>query len=137
MGNKFIGHRQMKIQPLFKKTQKPQPSFGYSHQLKTLWKKGQLSQVRYDFYGELLTKRNISLEHLKPISKKGKTEWSNLVLASNKINNARGDKPLKDFINFKAMANYLEQFKNIKVNGFDGNKYIAMILETVGRLLNG
>ena len=127
----------MKIQPLFKKTQKPQPSFGYSHQLKTLWKKGQLSQVRYDFYGELLTKRNISLEHLKPISKKGKTEWSNLVLASNKINNARGDKPLKDFINFKAMANYLEQFKNIKVNGFDGNKYIAMILETVGRLLNG
>ena len=28
------------------------------------------------------------------------------------------------------------QFINIKINGFDGNRYIAMILETVGGLLN-
>ena len=114
----------------------PNPNFGYSHQLKTLWKKGQLSQVRYGFYGQLLTKKNISLEHLKPISQKGKTELSNLVLASNKINNERGDKPLGEYLDLKAMAKYLEQFKNIKVKGFDGNKYIAMILETVGGLLN-
>ena len=114
----------------------PNPNFGYSHQLKTLWKKGQLSQVRYGFYGQLLTKKNISLEHLKPISQKGKTELSNLVLASNKINNERGDKPLGEYLDLKAMAKYLEQFKNIKVRGFDGNKYIAMILETVGGLLN-
>ena len=114
----------------------PNPNFGYSHPLKTLWKKGQLSQVRYGFYGELLTKRNLSLEHLKPISQKGKTEWNNLVLASNKINNARGDKPLGEYLDLKAMARYLEQFKNIKVKGFNGNKYIAMILETVGGLLN-
>lgn len=112
------------------------PSFGYSHPLKTAWKKGALKQVQYGFYGERLTKRNISLEHLKPISQGGKTEWKNLVLASNKINNARGDKPLAEFLDLKAMARYLEQFKNIKVKGFDGNKYIAMILETVGGLLN-
>lgn len=65
-----------------------------------------------------------------------KTEWKNLVLASNKINNARGDKPLEQFLDLKAMARYLEQFVNIKVKGFDGNKYIAMILETVGGLIN-
>ena len=114
----------------------PNPNFGYSHQLKTLWKKGQLSQVKTGFYGETLTKRNLSLEHLKPISQGGKSEWKNLVLASNKINNARGDKPLAEFLDLKAMAKYLEQFKNIKVKGFDGNKYIAMILETVGGLIN-
>ena len=112
------------------------PNFGYSHPLKTAWKKGQLSQVKRGFYGERLTQRNVSLEHLCPISKGGKTEWGNLVLADNKINNARGDKPLGEFLNLKAMGEYLEQFKNIKIKGFDGNKYIAMILETVGGLLN-
>ena len=112
------------------------PSFGYSHALKTAWKKGQIPQVKYGFYGEKLTKKNVSLEHLKPISKGGKTEWSNLVLADNKINNARGDKPLGEYLNIKAMGKYLEQFVNIKIKGFDGNKYIAMILETVGGLLN-
>jgi 5-methylcytosine-specific restriction endonuclease McrA len=112
------------------------PSFGYSHPLKTAWKKGQIPQVKYGFYGEKLTKKNVSLEHLKPISKGGKTEWSNLVLADNKINNARGDKPLEDYLNLKAMGKYLEQFKNIKIKGFDGNRYIAMILETVGGLIN-
>ena len=93
-------------------------------------------QVKKGFYGEKLTKKNVSLEHLKPISQGGKTQWQNLVLADNKINNARGDKPLSEYINFKAMGEYLEQFVNIKVKGFDGNKYIAMILETVGGLLN-
>ena len=114
----------------------PNPNFGYSHALKTAWKKGKIPQVKYGFYGERLTKKNISLEHLHPISQGGKTEWKNLVLASNKINNARGDKPLGEYLNLKAMAQYLEQFVNIKVKGFDGNKYIAMILETVGGLLN-
>lgn len=112
------------------------PSFRYSHALKTAWKKGQIPQVKYGFYGEKLTKKNVSLEHLKPISKGGKTEWSNLVLADNKINNARGDKPLEQYLNLKAMGKYLEQFKNIKIKGFDGNRYIAMILETVGGLIN-
>lgn len=111
-------------------------SFGYSHALKTAWKKGALPQVKRGFYGEKLTKKNVSLEHLKPKSQGGETKWHNLVLADNKINNERGDKPLSEYINYKAMGEYLDQFKNIKVKGFDGNKYIAMILETVGGLLN-
>lgn len=126
----------MKVQPLFKKVQTPQPSFGYSHYLKTMYKRGQLPQIKRGFYGEIITPKTVSLEHLDTISKGGKTELKNLVLAHKITNNKRGDKPLKDFINFKAMAIYLEQFKNIQVRGFDGNKYIAMILETVGRLLN-
>ena len=111
-------------------------TFGYSHPLKTAWKRGQLPQVKYGFYGDLLTKKNVSLEHLKCISKGGKTELNNLVLASDKMNNLRGDKPLSEYLNIKAMAKYLEQFTNIKTRGFDGNKYIAMILKTVGELIN-
>ena len=115
--------------------EKPQPTFGYSHYLKTMWKKGQLPQVKRGFYGDTLTLRNVSLEHLHPKSKGGKTELDNLVLASNRLNNARGDKPLIQFIDLKAMARYLDQFRNIKVKGFDGNNYIAMILNKVGELL--
>ena len=115
---------------------KPYPvPFGYSHYLKTMWKKGQLPQIKTGFYGDKLTLRNVSLEHLQPKSKGGKTELENLVLASNRLNNARGDRPLIEFIDFKAMARYLEQFRNLKVKGFDGNKYIAMILNKVGELL--
>ena len=121
----------MRIEPT-----KPQPTFGYSHYLKTMYKKGKLPQVKKGFYGETLNAKNVSLEHLNPISKGGKTELSNLVLAHKDINNKRSDKPLGEFLNLKAMSAYLEQFKNIKIGQFDGNKYIAMILETVGGLIN-
>lgn len=121
----------MKLQPI------QSPNFGYSHYLKTMYKRGQLPQVKYGFYGDRLTLKNVSLEHLKCISKGGETELHNLVLASDKMNNLRGDRPLAEYLNIKAMARYLEQFVNIKVKGFDGNKYIAMILKTVGELLNG
>lgn len=128
----------MRVKPVEHKFGKPKPypvSFGYQHYLKTMWKKGQLPQVKYGFYGEKLTPKNVSLEHLEPKSKGGKTDIDNLVLASNKINNARGDKPLGKFLNLKAMAQYLEQFVNIKVGKFDGNEYIKKIVEKVGELL--
>ena len=125
----------MEIPPIHHEP-KPQPTFGYSHYLKTMWKKGLISNhVKYGFYGDRLTMRNISLEHLQAKSHGGKTELNNLVLASNRLNNARGDRPLAEFLDLKAMARYLDQFRNIKVKGFDGNKYIAMILEKVGELL--
>ena len=68
-------------------------TFGYSHQLKTLYRKGKLP-VKYGFYGDKLTQKNVSLEHLKPHSKVGKTELSNLVLASKQKNQAKGNEEL-------------------------------------------
>lgn len=122
----------MKIQPTYTNN----TTFGYSHPLKTAWKRGQIPQVKRGFYGEKLTQRNVSLEHLLPISQGGKTQLNNLVLATKEANNARGDKPLSEYINYKAMGQYLDQFKNIKIKGFNGNKYIEMILKTVGGLVN-
>lgn len=113
----------------------PQPTFGYSHQLKTLYKRGQLPQVKRGIYGERLTLSNVSLEHLQPISQGGKTELKNLALTSKKANNDRGDKPLKEVLNFKALAAYLEQFKNLKIGSFDGNSYIKSLLENIGEIL--
>ena len=111
------------------------PNFEYSSPLKTLWRKGKLP-IKYGFYGDILTQRNLSLEHLLPHSQKGKTNLSNLVLASKAKNNARGNEPIDKYLDVKTVMKYLAQFKDIRVNGFDGNKYIAGIVSTLGGLLN-
>lgn len=108
---------------------------GYNSKLKMLYKAHKLPQVKYGFYGDRLTIDNASVEHLRPVAKGGVTEFSNIVLASKTQNNNRGTKPLSEFINLKAMIKYLEQFINIDVDGFNGNNYIAQILQTVGRCL--
>lgn len=110
-------------------------SFGYSNILKTLYKQNKLS-VKYGFYGDELTKANVSLEHLRPKSKGGKTELYNLVLASKANNHKRGAKPLKDFLDINCLNQYLEQFKGVHIEGFNGNKYIEGILRTIRRLCN-
>lgn len=124
----------MKIHPLSKF--KYNPSFGYSSPLKTLFLKGQLP-IKYGFYGDRLNTKNVSLEHLLPRSKGGKTSLDNLVLASKEKNQKRGNQPISKYINFEAMQTYIDQFKNVKTNGFNGNEYIKNILKTVTELVRG
>lgn len=112
------------------------PIFEYSSPLKTLWRKGKLPSVKYGFYGDRLTQKSVSLEHLKAHSKGGKTNLANLVLASKEKNNARGNDAIDDYLDVKNVMRYLAQFKDIRINGFDGNKYIAGIVATLGGLLN-
>lgn len=108
---------------------------GYNSQLKTLWRAGKLPQVKKGFYGGKLTQKNLSLEHLEAFSRGGKTELGNLVLTTKENNVKRGNSPLGEFLNLKYMAQYLEQFLNIKVGNFDGNEYIKMIITKIGGLL--
>ena len=124
----------MQIHPLSKF--KYNPSFGYSSPLKSLYLKGQLP-VKYGFYGDRLNTKNVSLEHLLPRSKGGKTSLDNLVLASKEKNQKRGNQPISKYINFEAMQTYIDQFKNVKTNGFNGNEYIKNILKTVTELVRG
>lgn len=109
-------------------------TFGYQHRLKDLYKRG-LLPLKYGFYGGKLTKQNVSLEHLQPHSKGGKTELYNLVLATKENNNLRGNGDITPFLSEKNLFNYLTQFKNIKLKGFDGNKYIQDILRTITKLI--
>ena len=111
------------------------PNFQYSSPLKTLWRKGKLP-VKYGFYGDRLTQKNVSLEHLKAHSKGGKTNLANLVLASKAKNNARGNDAIDKYLDIKTVIRYLAQFKDVKLQGFDGNKYIAGIVATLGGLIN-
>ena len=108
-------------------------TFKYNSQLKTLFRKGKLP-VKYGFYGDMLTQNNVSLEHLKPFSKGGKTELNNLVLASKQKNMARGNSDIRNFANKETIIKYLSQFIDIKINDFDGNKYIKAIIKTLTNL---
>lgn len=47
-------------------------SFTYKSPLKTEWLKGNMPSVTHGIYGGILTKDNITLEHIKPHSKGGK-----------------------------------------------------------------
>ena len=110
-------------------------SFGYTHKLKTLYKKGKLPSVKYGFYGDELTPKSVTLEHLQCISKGGKTELDNLVLASANKNQERGNSPLFSMLNWKYAGQYLEQFRDVVVDGFNGNAYIQAVLDKVKYLL--
>ena len=113
-----------------------QLTFQYSSPLKTLWRKGKLPSVKYGFYGDVLTQKNVSLEHLKAHSKGGKTNLTNLVLASKVKNQARGNDAIDDYLEVNNLVRYLKQFKDIRLKDFDGNKYIAGVLATLGGLIN-
>ena len=124
-------------------------NFGYHHPLKTMWLKGRVPWLQWGFYGEKLTKKNVSIEHLKPVAtfreecsgnrekaRRLATTWENVVLASNRINNLRGSDPLSAVINYEAMGRYLQQFEGKWIPGFgSGEKYIKGILDTVNRLI--
>ena len=109
-------------------------SFGYQHPLKTMWKRGQLPTVKVGIYGDELTRSNISLEHLLPISRGGKTTSANLALASQEKNFERSSYDIFLFTTQEKIQQYLEQFKNIIVIDFNGNKYIEELQKTLEKL---
>jgi hypothetical protein len=111
-------------------------TFGYSNQLKTLWRAHKLPSVEYGFYGGYLTQKNVSLEHLKPASQHGKTKLKNLVLATAENNRARGNQPIEYFMDYDNVIRYLSQFKDVKVGDFNGNKYIKEVIDTLSHLID-
>ena len=108
-------------------------SFGYSHELKTLYKKGKLP-IEFDFYGSKLTKKNVTLEHLLPHSYGGRTTLDNLVLATRENNQARSNKPLEDFMDWYNINRYLKQFEKLQIGNISGKDYIKMILNTISKI---
>lgn len=113
----------------------PNPiSFGYNSPLKTLYKKGKFPKVIYGFYGDKLTPKNVTLEHLKPHSQGGKSCLENFVLATKQNNCARGCDDIRKFAVKENIVRYLSQFMGIKLPNFNGDKYIEGILQTLTKL---
>lgn len=111
-------------------------NFGYNNKLKTLYLQGKI-KPKYGIYGDRLTKDTVSLEHLLPRSKGGKTQLDNLVLASFKMNNIRGNKPLENYLTPKNLVRYINQFVDIDIPEFNGKEYAVGILKTIGNVIGG
>lgn len=99
-------------------------SFGYKHALKTDWLNGKMPELKHDFYdGSELKKETITLEHIQPKSKGGKTTLNNLVLTSYNNNMRRSNKDIRDFINKEAARKYLEEASKVKTENINGAAY--------------
>ena len=109
-------------------------SFGYSCELKRLVKKGRI-KLKYSFYGGKLNPKKVSIEHIIPHSKGGKSCQSNYVLCNKEQNWERGNDPLEGYINWEAAGKYLDQFKGLRVGGFDGDEYVRQILNSIADAL--
>lgn len=107
----------------------------FQSHLKDLYKKGKI-KVDYGLYGDRLTKKNVTDEHLKPRSWGGGNEESNIALASFSTNTRRGNRPIEQYLTYSMLRQYLKQFIDVKVDGFDGNKYIEGIRKTITELIN-
>ena len=104
-----------------------QPTFKYSHPLKTAYRKGLLPKDLKGLYKVKLTQKNVSLEHGIPASIGGPTTFDNLFLADKVKNRERGTKPLLEVVTKEDIAEYLSQFINVKNKFIDGIKYIKGI----------
>lgn len=105
-------------------------NFGAYHApVKTLFLSGKFGdKVTKGFYGDTITPKNVSLEHLEAHSRGGRNNWGNLVLASKTRNGGKGASSLHEFINIEAAKAYLQQFTGIHIPGkFDGDAYIRMV----------
>ena len=120
----------MEVKPV-----QPNITFGYTNKLKTLYLKGKI-KPKYGLYGDKLTKKTVTLEHILCRSKGGKTEIENLALASARMNNARGNRPLSEFLTAENLARYIDEFMQIKIPEFDGMKYIKDLLKTINNVLD-
>ena len=110
-------------------------SFGYKNRLKTAWKNGEIPQLQHDFYdGSLLKKETVTLEHLLPHSKGGKTTLTNLVLTNYSNNIKRGNRDIRDYINIMAAKQYLDEAKKIKCKGINGENYAKSIINRLKSL---
>lgn len=102
--------------------------------LKTKWRQGKLPTVKRGFYGEKLTQSNLSLEHLRPHSKGGKTSLDNLVLASKEKNGLRGNESIKEYAEPETVLDYLSQFIGVRIKDFNGDKYVEGVIRTLKKL---
>ena len=107
----------------------------FKSQLKKLYKKGKLS-IKYGLYGEELTKKNVTDEHLLPRCFGGSSDLSNIALATKEANWRRGSEPIEIFLSLGMLRNYCKQFKGIKIRGFNGDEYVKGIIKTIKGLVD-
>lgn len=110
------------IQPLKKIILDKNINFGYRSVLKTEWLAGNLPTVKKDIYGNVL--KDVTIEHIIPKSKGGKSNIMNYALANYQSNYTRSNKDILKFTTLENIRNWFLQFVGVKTSKLDGDKYI-------------
>lgn len=103
-------------------------SFGYKTKLSENYKKGRIP-LEKGLYGGYLTPENKTNEHIRPVSKGGKTTMYNIALATAENNQKRGNDPLIEHLTMEGLIEYTLAFLEMpKVKGFNPIDYIKGFL---------
>lgn len=108
--------------------------FGYKSVLKKDFDRG-LIPLKRDITGRKLKKGYVSVDHTIPKSKGGKSNINNYSLMDSFINNKRGSKPLKPFIDLESLVEYINVMINVKTPDIDGVEYLKGWLKNLLRAL--
>lgn len=107
-------------------------SFGYKSVLKTYWREGKLPTVTKDIYGKPLVEATI--EHIRPRSKRGKSNLFNYALANPQDNFKRGSDDIMKHTTIDNVYNWFKQFVDVKLPNLDGQEYIRITAKKFGKV---
>ena len=105
-------------------------TFGYKSPLKKAFLEGKIPLQR-DITGRPLKKEYASLDHTFPRVKGGKSNLDNYTIMDCYINNKRGIKPLKPFIDLEALIEYFDVMINVKTPDVDGVEYLKGLFKNL------
>ena len=123
----------MQVKPIIVQPATPieYPNFGYSHKLKTDFKKGLLPSVKFDVAGVELNNNNVTLDHVVPKSQGGENNLFNYMLASKWFNSFRGVVPLCKLITKEMFDKWAKQYEDVMVCGVKGTEYTKEIAKKI------
>lgn len=101
--------------------------FGYKSILKTLFQNGKLPSVKVDIYGKTIKPemtKELTIEHIVPRVKGGKSKLANYALANYADNQKRSAEDLLKFTTIENIKNWYSQFKGVVLPNFNGDEYI-------------
>lgn len=102
-------------------------TFGHKSIIKTLYKNGELPTVVKDIYGKKLSADTVTLEHIIPKSKGGKSNLKNYALANAEDNFRRSSENIMKHTTKANINEYLGQFVGVVKKNFNGDEYIKSI----------
>ena len=98
--------------------------------LKKLFNRGRLPEVEVDIYGNRIKPgknkpgKKVTNEHVVPQALGGPDDVHNIALAAATSNSDRGTDNIGEYVSDKQFDEYADQFRDIKLDDFDGNDYV-------------
>lgn len=98
-------------------------TFGNRSALKRDFQKG-LIPLKRDITGRKLQREYVSIDHTIPKCRGGSSTLYNYSLMDSFINNKRGSKPLRPFIDLESLIEYIRVMLDVKTEDIDGVQYL-------------